>query len=82
MIMPDIVKQAKVRNVSIFHLLRSIPGRGKILSLILLYEIHDINRFLHRKIGALSPYFTTSSNSTSNTSVALGGINAPAPRSP
>jgi transposase len=40
-----IVKQAKGHNVQSFYLLRSIPGIGKILSLILLYEIHDINRF-------------------------------------
>ena len=40
-----IVKQAKGHNVRSFYLLRSIPGMGKILSLILLYEIHDINRF-------------------------------------
>ena len=40
-----IVKQAKGHNVRSFYLLRSIPGIGKILSLILLYEIHDINRF-------------------------------------
>jgi transposase len=25
--------------------MRSIPGVGKILALVLLYEIHDINRF-------------------------------------
>ena len=40
-----IVKQAKGHNVRNLYLLRSIPGIGKILSLILLYEIHDINRF-------------------------------------
>ena len=40
-----IVKQAKGHNVRSFYLLRSIPGMGKILSLVLLYEIHDINRF-------------------------------------
>jgi len=28
-----------------FHLLRTIPGVGKILALVLLYEIHDIKRF-------------------------------------
>jgi transposase len=27
------------------HLLRSIPGVGKTLALVILYEIHDINRF-------------------------------------
>jgi transposase len=40
-----IVKQAKGHNVRNLYLLRSIPGIGKILSLILLYEIHDIKRF-------------------------------------
>ncbi len=40
-----IVKQAKGHNVRNLYLLRSIPGVGKILSLILLYEIHDIHRF-------------------------------------
>lgn len=30
---------------SIFYRLRSIPGVGKILALVMLYEIHDINRF-------------------------------------
>ena len=40
-----IVNKAKGHNVQSFYLLRSIPGIGKILSLILLYEIHDINRF-------------------------------------
>ena len=27
------------------HLLRTIPGIGKILALVIFYEIHDINRF-------------------------------------
>jgi transposase len=40
-----IVKKAKVDDVYSWYRLRSIPGVGKILSLILLYEIHDINRF-------------------------------------
>jgi transposase len=31
------------------HLLRSIPGVGKILALVIFYEIHDINRF--QKVG-------------------------------
>ena len=41
-----IEKSAKGHNVHSWYLLRSIPGVGKILSLILLYEIHDIRRFL------------------------------------
>jgi transposase len=40
-----IEKSAKGHNVHSWYLLRSIPGVGKILSLILLYEIHDIRRF-------------------------------------
>jgi transposase len=31
--------------VQTFHRLQSIPGVGKILALVLLYEIHDIKRF-------------------------------------
>jgi transposase len=40
-----IEKSAKGHNVHSWYLLRSIPGVGKILSLVLLYEIHDIGRF-------------------------------------
>ncbi len=36
------------------HLLRSIPGIGKILALVILYEIHDISRF--PKIGNFISY--------------------------
>lgn len=41
----SLVKSAKAHNSQIFYRLRSIPGVGKILALVLLYEIHDINRF-------------------------------------
>jgi transposase len=41
----SLVQSAKVHNAQIFYRLRSIPGVGKILALVLLYEIHDINRF-------------------------------------
>ena len=40
-----IEKSAKGDNLHSWYLLRSIPGVGKILGLILLYEIHDIRRF-------------------------------------
>jgi transposase len=40
-----LVSQAKQHDAFAFHLLRSIPGVGKILALTLLYEIHDIRRF-------------------------------------
>jgi transposase len=40
-----ITKIAKVHDVNAFHRLRSVPGIGKILALVILYEIHDIERF-------------------------------------
>jgi transposase len=40
-----IVKSAKQHDVHTFYRLRSIPGVGKTLALVLLYEIHDIRRF-------------------------------------
>ena len=38
-------KTAKVDDPLTFHLLQTIPGIGRILALVLLYEIHDIGRF-------------------------------------
>ena len=40
-----IEKTAKQHDYHTFYLLRSIPGVGQILALVILYEIHDINRF-------------------------------------
>ncbi len=40
-----ITKTAKAHDVDAFHRLRSVPGIGKILALVILYEIHDIERF-------------------------------------
>ena len=40
-----IVRHAKSHDANTFHLLKSIPGIGKILALTILYEIHDIHRF-------------------------------------
>lgn len=40
-----ITNHAKFSDSNSFHLLQSIPGVGKILALVMLYEIHDINRF-------------------------------------
>ena len=37
--------RAKVQNGSSFYLLRTVPGIGKILSMTILYEIHQISRF-------------------------------------
>jgi transposase len=41
----QIVKQAKQHDAQAFHRLRSVPGIGKILALVILYEIHTIGRF-------------------------------------
>ena len=40
-----LTRSAKVHDVNAFYRLRSVPGIGKILALVLLYEIHDIHRF-------------------------------------
>jgi transposase len=40
-----LTRSAKVDDPFTFHLLRSVPGIGKILALTLLYEIHAIHRF-------------------------------------
>ena len=41
----DIEKSAHRHNWHSLLLLRSIRGVGEILALVMLYEIHDINRF-------------------------------------
>jgi transposase len=41
----SILKTAKQHNANTLYLLRTVPGIGEILSLVLLYEIHDIQRF-------------------------------------
>jgi transposase len=40
-----LVRQAKQHDAQAFHLLRTIPGVGKVLALTILYEIHDVKRF-------------------------------------
>jgi transposase len=40
-----LLQSAKAHNATTLALLRTIPGIGKILSLVILYEIHDIRRF-------------------------------------
>jgi transposase len=40
-----LTRTAKVDDPDAFHRLRSVPGVGKILALVLLYEIHDVGRF-------------------------------------
>jgi transposase len=41
----EILRHAKQHDANTFHLLDTVPGVGKILALVLLYEIHDIRRF-------------------------------------
>jgi transposase len=41
----DLVQTAKAHDGQTFYRLRSMPGIGKILALVLLYEIHAIHRF-------------------------------------
>ena len=40
-----LVQTAKQHDAQTLYLLQSVPGIGKILRLVLLYEIHDITRF-------------------------------------
>jgi transposase len=40
-----IVKTAKPHDAHTLYLLQTVPGIGKLLSLVLLYEMHDIARF-------------------------------------
>jgi len=41
----DLVRTAKEHAAQTFYRLRAIPGVGKILARVLLYEIHEIHRF-------------------------------------
>ena len=40
-----LTRKIKVHDQDLFHLLRSVPGIGKVLSMTILYEIHSIARF-------------------------------------
>ena len=40
-----ILKHAKAHDANTLYLLQTIPGVGKILALVVLFEIHDIRRF-------------------------------------
>jgi transposase len=40
-----VLRNAKQHDPNALYLLRTVHGIGKILSLVILYEIHDINRF-------------------------------------
>ena len=41
----ELALMAKAHDAFAYHLLRSIPGVGRILTLVLLYEIDDVHRF-------------------------------------
>jgi transposase len=41
----SILKATKPHNANTRYLLRTVPGIGELLSLVLLYEIHDVQRF-------------------------------------
>jgi len=41
----SVLKTAKQHDANTLYLLRTVPGIGEILSLVLLYEIHNIERF-------------------------------------
>jgi transposase len=41
----NLTRAAKVGDAQAYARLRSVPGIGKVLALVLLYEIHDIRRF-------------------------------------
>jgi transposase len=40
-----IARTAKQHDVNAFYRLRSVPGMGKILALVILYEVQDVTRF-------------------------------------
>lgn len=41
----EVLQSAKQHDPISFHLLRTLPGIGPVLALVMLYEIHDIHRF-------------------------------------
>src|SRR6478736_1882366 len=41
----ELVRTAKVHDPQAFHRLRTVPGIGPVLALILLYEVQSIQRF-------------------------------------
>jgi transposase len=41
----EILRHARQHDANSLHLLDTVPGIGKILGLVILYEVHDIHRF-------------------------------------
>jgi len=52
----SIVKMAKQHDAKTFYGLRSIPDVGKMLALVLLYEIHAIQRFPRVQVKTIIRY--------------------------
>ena len=50
----EILRKARQHNPISLHLLRTIPGIGQVLALVILYEVHDIHRF--PKVGNFISY--------------------------
>jgi transposase len=40
-----LIEQARTQNPQLFSLLKTIPGIGDILALVIMYEVHDVKRF-------------------------------------
>jgi transposase len=49
-----LTRTAKVDDVQTYHRLRTVPGVGPILALVLLYELHDLARF--EQVGQFLSY--------------------------
>jgi transposase len=49
-----LTRSAKVDDVQTYHRLRTIPGVGAILALVLLYELHQVDRF--ERVGQFLSY--------------------------
>jgi transposase len=49
-----LTRTAKVDDVQTYHRLRTIPGVGPILALVLLYEMHNLDRF--EEVGQFLSY--------------------------
>jgi transposase len=49
-----LTRSAKVDDVQTYHRLRTIPGVGPILALVLLYEMHQVDRF--ERVGQFLSY--------------------------
>jgi transposase len=49
-----LTRTAKVDDVQTYHRLRTIPGVGPILALVLLYEMHQVDRF--ERVGQFLSY--------------------------